>query len=178
MRSYKITFAKSINRLVPHYIGGRKLILFLQSVLMPLQALNDTFSAWGKQTRIEACMTSQPILFIPFLNNMFSKYFANSEDSFSIENFVAAGTPVFPEANVKDEDAIIYAEKDDVGDDNLIVYYEGTSANRSTACSFAVYSPAINTSLISKEEYLILLNVQIRKYKLASKTYEIIMNES
>lgn len=175
MRSYKITFAKSINRLVPHYIGGRKLILFLQSILMPLQSLNDTFAAWGRQTRIEASMTSQPILFIPFLNNMFNKYFKTSTDSFEIEGYVIAGSPVYPEANTEDEDVLIYAE-DESGENELIVYYEGADENRSTVCSFAVYSPAINESAIAQKKYLSLLNFQIRKYKLASKTYEIIIN--
>lgn len=32
---YVIDFAKTINRLVPYYIGGRKLILYLQALMKP-----------------------------------------------------------------------------------------------------------------------------------------------
>lgn len=56
---YFINFDKTVNQFVPHYLGGRKLILFLQSILVPLQQLNKEFSEWAKEKRIEASMTSQ-----------------------------------------------------------------------------------------------------------------------
>lgn len=37
MRSYKIDTDKMVNQLVPHYLGGRRLVLFLQSLLAPLK---------------------------------------------------------------------------------------------------------------------------------------------
>ena len=73
---YAINFDKTINRLVPYYIGGRRLILYLQALMKPLQEANDAFVEYAKETRIEASMTSQKFKFEWFLNRKFSKYFA------------------------------------------------------------------------------------------------------
>lgn len=180
MRSYKITFAKSINRLIPHYMDGRKLILFLQAILKPLQALNNVFAAWGKQTRIEACMTSQPILFIPYLNNKFKEYFASESDSFEMVGYEAGGMPVFPESNEEDEDALIYDEASvDSAEnyDGLILFYEGTDANHTGTYSFYMTSPAVNTAVIKEDEYLSIVKNEIDKYTIGGKTYQLILNE-
>lgn len=56
---YFINFDKTINQLVPYYIGGRKLILYLQALMFPLRRVNDGFVEYAKETRIEAAMTSQ-----------------------------------------------------------------------------------------------------------------------
>ena len=69
---YYINFDKTINQLVPYYIGGRKLILYLQALMSPLRRLNDDFVSYAKETRIEAAMTSQIFKFEWFLNHKFS----------------------------------------------------------------------------------------------------------
>ena len=46
MRSYRINMDRLVNQLVPHYLGGRKLILFLQSILQPLNSLNIGWVTW------------------------------------------------------------------------------------------------------------------------------------
>ena len=38
MRNYRINTDRLVNQLVPHYLGGRKLILFLQAILQPLNS--------------------------------------------------------------------------------------------------------------------------------------------
>lgn len=40
---YKLPIDRSVNRLVPHYLSGRRFILFVQSCLYPLQSLNERF---------------------------------------------------------------------------------------------------------------------------------------
>lgn len=74
---YFINFDKTINQLVPYYIGGRKLILYLQALMSPLRRVNDDFVEYAKETRIEAAMTSQIFKFEWYLNRKFKKYFAN-----------------------------------------------------------------------------------------------------
>lgn len=74
---YKINFDKTINQLVPYYIGGRKLILYLQALMKPIQELSNAFSEYAKEQRIETAMTSQIFYFEWFLNRKFSKYFLN-----------------------------------------------------------------------------------------------------
>lgn len=62
MRSYKIDTDKMVNQLVPHYLGGRRLVLFLQSLLAPLKSLGAIWEDWATNKRIEAAMTSQVIM--------------------------------------------------------------------------------------------------------------------
>lgn len=40
---YKLPIDKLVNQLVPHYLGGRKYILFIQSLVYPLKIINDRF---------------------------------------------------------------------------------------------------------------------------------------
>ena len=40
---YAINLDKTVNQLVPYYLGGRKLILYLQALMKPLQTINDAF---------------------------------------------------------------------------------------------------------------------------------------
>ena len=54
MRSYRINTDRMVNQLVPHYLGGRKLILFLQAILQPLNSLNVKWKEWADEKRIEA----------------------------------------------------------------------------------------------------------------------------
>ena len=74
MRSYRINTDRMVNQLVPHYLGGRKLILFLQAILQPLNSLNVKWKEWADEKRIEAAMTSQVIMMEYFLNHKFRKY--------------------------------------------------------------------------------------------------------
>ena len=99
---YYINFDKTINQLVPYYIGGRKLILYLQALMSPLRRLNDDFVSYAKETRIEAAMTSQIFKFEWFLNHKFSKYFAHG-GSISIKNTAVLGVPIYKESANIDE---------------------------------------------------------------------------
>ena len=83
---YSIYFDKIINQLAPHYLGGRKYILYLQALCKPLQTANDSFSEWADETLIEANMTSQIIKFEWYLNRKFRKYFADKSNSIAIKN--------------------------------------------------------------------------------------------
>ena len=49
MRSYRINTDRMVNQLVPHYLGGRKLILFLQAILQPLNSLNVKWKEWADE---------------------------------------------------------------------------------------------------------------------------------
>lgn len=77
---YKLPTDRLINQLVPHFLSGRKYILFLQSLVYPLQTLNERFVAFAGEKHIEARMTSQVIWFEWYLNYKFRKYLADSND--------------------------------------------------------------------------------------------------
>ena len=45
---YKLPTDRLINQLIPHFLNGRKYILFLQSLVYPLQVLNERFTDFTK----------------------------------------------------------------------------------------------------------------------------------
>lgn len=170
---YNIDFDKTINQLVPHYLGGRDLILLLQSLMKPLQALNDAFADWAKETRIEASMTSQVFKLEWFLNRRFEKYFKSKEDRIYIASREVLGVPLFFEnaSTTYTNHPVLY--KQDEEGETLVLYMSNEKTQTSTT-SFVVYVPIHDAEKISLHEYAAMIKYQIDKYKLASKTYTII----
>lgn len=171
---YTINFDKTINQLVPYYIGGRKLILYLQALMKPLQTLNAAFSEYAKEQHIEAAMTSQIFYFEWFLNRKFSKYFLNG-GQITIKNGERLGVPIqWENADVDaSEDLLLYKEEEEIK--NVALYHSNEQTDGSSH-SFVVSSPAINTQLISIENYKAMLSHYIDKYRLSGKTYVIKIN--
>lgn len=173
---YSIDFDKLVNKLVPHYIGGRKLILYLQALLKPLQATNDAFRTWAEETRIEAAMTSQIFKFEWFLNRRFSKYFLDSSQRITIgSNIGSFGTPMYNE-NTSLVDPVhvrLYGQNES---GTTSAFYNDGERTEAASCSFVVNVPPMDTAKISQNEYLAMLKYQIDKYKLAGKTYIITIN--
>ena len=95
MRSYRINTDRIVNQLVPHYLGGRKLILFLQAILQPLNSLNIKWKEWADEKRIEAAMTSQVIMMEYFLNHKFRKYFLDTSEHIVISDGAINGVPIY-----------------------------------------------------------------------------------
>ena len=168
---YAINFDKLINRLVPHYIGGRKLILYLQAIMKPLQDINDEFVSYAKETRIEAAMTSQIFKFEWFLNRKFSKYFTDG-GRISIKNGEHIGTPIYyGNASIPlSEHMVMYYNSENTNKVSLYHQNEKTEGNQ---VSFVVTSPAVDTSLITAEQYEKMLRYYIDKYRISGKTYVI-----
>ena len=91
---YKLPIDRSVNRLVPHYLSGRRFILFVQSCLYPLQSLNERFRTFARERHIEARMTSQVIYFEWFLNYRFGKYIKDGKDRIFIKDSTRRNTSV------------------------------------------------------------------------------------
>ena len=88
---YKLSIDRTVNRLVPHYLSGRKFILFVQSCLYPLQRTNEWFRSFTRERHIEARMTSQVIYFEWFLNYRFGKYIKDGKDRIFIKDSTSVG---------------------------------------------------------------------------------------
>lgn len=169
---YSIHFDRVINQLIPHYIGGRKLILYLQALMKPLQTLNDIFVEYAKETRIEAAMTSQVGYFEWYLNRKFSQYFKNPDDRISIVNGGHTGVPIYWEsADVADSENMALYEQAD-GRQGTVLYLTNDKVT-AIAYSFVVHTPAIDPDKITKAEYLGMLTHVIERYRIANKTYYI-----
>lgn len=167
---YYINFDKTINQLVPYYLGGRKLILYLQALLSPLRTINDRFVEYAKETRIEVAMTSQIFKFEWYLNRKFKKYFAGA-GSISIKNHDVIGTPIYKEsANITDSENLLIYKASETGVNHLVLYRSDEQTDESSV-SFIVTTPPIDTQLISEQKYIAMLKYVIDKYRLANKTY-------
>lgn len=173
---YYINFDKTINQFVPHYLGGRKLILLLQSCLKPLQSVNESFVDWAKETRIEAAMTSQIFKFEWFLNRKFKKYFLNSAGKISIQNGVKLGVPIYHQsADIAQADNMLIYQESEGTRLGETLYYANEKTDESSV-SFTVFTPQIDETLITREAYLAMLSYYVDKYRLAGKTYNIKFN--
>ena len=63
-RDYSININKQVNRLVPYYLRGRKMLLFLQGVCAPLGFFNDEetgFNTWAHKSLLDLSMTGQTV---------------------------------------------------------------------------------------------------------------------
>lgn len=168
---YFINFDKTINQLVPYYIGGRKLILYLQALMSPLRRMNDDFVEYAKETKIEASMTSQIFKFEWYLNRKFKKYFANG-GRISIKNYEVPGTPIYYEsANIDVEKNILVYHGEEAGITRQFVLYHNDELRDGSAVSFIVTTPQIDTKLITEQKYIAMLKYVIDRYRLANKTY-------
>ena len=94
---YRLPTDKLINTLVPYYLSGRRYILFLQSLVYPLQSLNDKFREFAELKHIEARMTSQVIYFEWYLNYKLSKYFADPNEKIFISESESMGVDIYYE---------------------------------------------------------------------------------
>lgn len=170
---YKLLIDKLVNQQVPHFMGGRKLILYLQASLYPLQMFANYFRDWAVESRIEASMTSQVFKLEWFLNRKFSKYFVRDTDRIILDTHKGIGVPVYHEnAGVDSSEHLTLSLENELSDRAATMYNEGENI-RGGRYSFTVYSPAIDIQKIKKEEYLKMLMFWIDKYKLSSKTYTI-----
>ena len=168
---YAINFDKLINRYVPYYMGGRKLILYLQAIMKPMQSINDDFANYAKETRIEASMTSQIFKFEWFLNRKFGKYFIDG-GQIVIQNSEHLGVPIYyGNANIPLTDHMVMYYGNENGETTRL--YHQNEKTGENLVSFVVCSPAINTSLISQKQYEAMLRYYIEKYRIFGKTYTI-----
>lgn len=171
---YRINFDKTINELMPHYLGGRRLILFIQSLMSPLQVVADQFSDWAKEKRIEASMTSQVFKLEWFLNHKLRKYFAGRNDRIAVVTRETSGLPLhFQDANISlAENPVFYY----MGEGDGVAMHKTDELTQTNHASFTVYSPQINPDLISEEQYVAMLSYWVDRYRIANKTYIITFN--
>ena len=74
MRDYSIDTARQVCRLLPYYLRGRRMVLFLQAVSSPLSFFNTgdrPFNPWAHRKLLELSMNGQKIRLEWWLNNIF-----------------------------------------------------------------------------------------------------------
>lgn len=174
---YRLPTDYIANCLTPHYLQGRKYVLFLQSLVFPLKTLNDRFVLFAGEKQLEARMTSQIMYFEWYLNRKFKKYFVNRDESIYISESESIGVDIYHENAVAGKPFTVWKENEAVfagnPQENPREFYRLLEEKALNRVSFMVCVPEIN---INENEFAGMLSSVVNTYKLAGKTYLIKIN--
>lgn len=170
---YKLPTERLINQLVPRFLTGRKYILFLQSLVSPLQTLNDKFVEFAKEKHIEARMTSQVIYFEWYLNHKFGKYITDPRDKIYISGSRTIGVDLYHESAKYGRPFTIWKNLEEAAtvtnpEELPREFYYISEEKAINKVSFMVCVPPIN---IPQKEFVYMLSFVVNTYKVAGKTY-------
>ena len=169
---YKLPIDRIVNQLVPHYLSGRRFILFVQSCLYPLQRVNERFRTFARERHIEARMTSQVIYFEWYLNYRFGKYLKDGRDRIFIRESESIGVDLYHEHAAYQRPCTIWfaGEVITVTDESEHPrpFYRLAEEKLINKVSFVVCVPPIT---IPEREFVYMLSFAVNRYKIAGKTY-------
>lgn len=167
---YRIDTDKMVNNLTPWPMRSRGFVLFIQSLLYPLQQMGDRFNSWANDKAIEASLTSQTGYFEWFLNMKFSSFFDNPDSRISLINTINVGTPVFNEEE-KNKSVLYATNEADGNTPDMKPIYRVYEQSGDLKFSFLVVIPIVTK--IPQEEFNDMVAYWINKYKVVGKTYKI-----
>ena len=169
---YRLPIDRLINQIVPHYLPGRRFILFLQSLVYPLQTLNDRFVLFARSKQIEARMTSQVLYFEWYLNHKFGQYLADPAERIFISESVPIGVPLYNQGASYSKPFTLWYEAEQVAatndDERPQVMYLTAEEKAINKVSFMVCVPEIS---IPEHEFVYMLSHVVNTYKVAGKTF-------
>lgn len=169
---YELLTDKLVNRLVPHYLSGRRYILFLQSLMWPLKTLNDRFQAFAHEKHLEARMTSQTMYFEWYLNYKFGKYLEDSRDRIFIQESHSIGVDLYHEDAAGSRPCTIWYNGEQITSDKAEeqprAFYLNAEEKLINRVSFMVCVPPIR---INTQEFVYMLSYAVNSYRIAGKTY-------
>lgn len=176
---YKLSTDRLVNRLLPHYLSGRRFILAVQSFLYPLQSLSDRFVAFAREKHIEARMTSQVIYFEWYLNHLFSCYFVDPKQRIVLSDSTSLGVDLYHEGAEGARPYTVWYQGeqvavDDPAEEPRAMYLKGED-KAINQVSFVVNVPSV---IISQREMASMLSYAVEKYRTAGKTYLIRIGET
>lgn len=169
---YRLPTDTLVNRLTPHYLSGRRYLLLLQSLVWPLQSLNDRFCTWARERQIEARMTSQVMWFEWWLNYRFRRYFRDANDAIRIADSTSLGIDLYHESATTGRPFTLWYDGEQVATDRegeqprpLYLHAEEKATGK---VSFMVCVPPIT---IPTQEFVYMLSYAVNTYRTAGKTY-------
>lgn len=174
MRSHKINVDRLVNQLVPHYLGGRRLILFLQSCLKPLQTANDSWVEWVNDKKVEASLTSQIIIMENYLNNKFKKYLQDPIKKIVITDGSTPGVPMYWQSAGENVSTFTLYNENEKGTKQAFRWQNERSDEDDV--SFVIHCPHTDPKKLSEAELTSMMAYIIDRYKVAGKSYLIKFN--
>ena len=169
---YKLSIDRTVNRLVPHYLSGRRFILFQQSCLFPLQSLNERFRSFAREKHIEARMTSQVMYLEWYLNHKFGMYLKDGKGRIFIKDSQSVGVDLYHEGADNARPCTIWFDGEEITamkeEEKPRPFYRLTEEKMINKVSFMVCVPEIT---ISGQEFVYMLSYVVNTYRTAGKTY-------
>lgn len=171
MMRYRLPIDRLVNCLVPHYLSGRRFILWMQSLVWPLQTLNDRFCDWARERRIEAAMTSQVLYFEWYLNRRFGRWLCDPSQRISISEGASAGVDLYHENAQYGRPFTVWFEgeapagTDEEQPRRMFLQAEERAQQQA---SFTVCVPAVT---IPDEQFVHMIAHEVERYRLAGRTY-------
>lgn len=175
---YKLPIDRLVNQLVPHYLSGRRFILFVQSCLYPLQGLNERFRAFARERHIEARMTSQVIYFEWYLNYRFGKCLKDGRDRIFIRDSESLGVDLYHEKSEYQRPCTLWFNGEEITATDEAErphpFYRLAEEKIVNKVSFMVCVPPIT---VPARELVYMLSFAVNRYRIAGKTYLIKIDE-
>ena len=169
---YRLPIDRLVNQLMPHYLSGRRFILFVQSALYPLQSLNERFRVFARERHIEARMTSQVIYFEWYLNYRFGQYLQDGRDRIFLRESESVGVDLYHEhAEYRRPCTIWYNGEEITATDESEQprpFYRLVEEKTIGRVSFMVCVPPVT---IPAQELVYMLSFAVNRYRIAGKTY-------
>lgn len=81
---YKIDNPTVIGRLLPFFVRGKGVTLFLEAIASPLAYVHNRFMSWAEEKLYETRVTSQKQVLLWYLTYKFRQYFINKDEKFAI----------------------------------------------------------------------------------------------
>lgn len=173
---YRITVDRLVNRLVPYYLSGRRFILLLQSCLYPLQELNDRFVEFARRKHIEARMTSQVIYFEWFLNYRFGRYLHTPQDRIFLRDSTPVGVDIYHQGAEQQRPYTVWYQGEAITtvlpQEMPRPLHRSAEERQINKVSFMVCVPRIT---IPQQEFVHMLSSTVDTYRLAGRTYLILI---
>jgi len=182
---YRLFADRIINMLTYNFIRGRRHVLWLQSLVFPLEMLNESTQKFFRDKALEARMTSQVMWFEWYLNYLFGEYFANPGDRITLQHYESLGVPIY-----YDNEQGRNPDKQESDPKPFVVYNDGETENPDPelqsqplhhqnesflkyTVSFEVKIPLLDSTKIKTNEFTAMIAFVIEKYRTAGKDYKL-----
>lgn len=161
-----------VNRLVPHFLSGRRFILFVQSCLYPLQNLNSRFCTFTRERHIEARMTSQVIYFEWYLNYKFGRYLQDSRDRITLGENDSLGVDIYHENAKNSRPYTVWYNGEQIPpieeEDRPRPMYRLSEEKSIGKVSFIVCVPPLTIPI---QEAVYMISYAVNRYRAAGKSF-------
>ena len=177
---FKVDNSKTVCRILPYFMRGRKLILLLEAIAHPLKSLHKVWLDWAEERIIEASITSQPMSLIWYLNHCFRKYFTNKADSFQIlTNALAQGSVIYHIderiAHEVGNNKFLYNldEEPMSGHEHLTLYYKGEGDEGYYENIVIIAPNIVETAIYNNRDYEREIRKKVDAYITTQKDYQV-----